>query len=41
MIMLVGIMIVPASVSEREGDLVDRIRIQCSCGQTLEFDCAY
>lgn len=26
---------------EREGDVIKLIRIQCSCGQTVELSCAY
>ena len=31
----------PKITFERDGDRVTRIRIQCSCGHTLELDCAY
>jgi hypothetical protein len=26
---------------EREGERVSRIRIECTCGQTIELACAY
>ncbi len=31
----------PKVTLEREGERVSRIRIECSCGQTIELACAY
>lgn len=31
----------PRVTVEREGDFVSAIRIQCTCGQTLELACVY
>ena len=31
----------PKVTLERDGDRVSRIRIECSCGETIDLDCAY
>jgi hypothetical protein len=31
----------PQVTIEREGDRITRIKIQCSCGQLIELNCAY
>jgi len=31
----------PKITLQREGEVVSRIRIQCTCGQVIELDCTY
>lgn len=31
----------PQITLERDGDRITRIKVQCSCGQVIELNCAY
>jgi hypothetical protein len=31
----------PVVTLKRDGDRVTRIQVRCSCGETVELDCAY